>query len=64
MKLVLFSGAIALRYATFGQGSGPIFLDNVFCMGRETRLAECQHRGIGSHNCHHYEDAGVVCPGE
>ena len=61
MKLVSFSGAIALRY---GQGSGPIFLDDVLCMGRETRLADCQHQGVASHNCHHYDDAGVVCPGE
>ena len=63
MKLASFSGAIALRYATFGEGGGPIFLDNVFCMGNETRLADCQHQGLASHNCLHYEDAGVVCPG-
>ena len=61
---VLFSGAIALDYATFGEGGGPIFLDDVNCIGSEIRLADCSHRGIGSHNCYHYEDAGVVCPGE
>lgn len=32
--------------------------------GNEARLTECQHQGIESHNCLHFEDAGVVCSGE
>ena len=47
--------------ASFGRGSGRIYYDNVACTGRETRLADCSHRGIGRHNCRHSEDAGVVC---
>ncbi|XP_029949271.1 deleted in malignant brain tumors 1 protein-like [Salarias fasciatus] len=47
--------------ARFGQGSGPIWYDNVMCTGSETKLSECRHQGIGSHNCGHHEDAGVVC---
>ena len=62
--IICFSGAFALRSATFGRGGGPIFLDNVVCTGDESSLAECQHQGIGSHDCFHFEDAGVVCPGE
>ncbi|XP_061780758.1 scavenger receptor cysteine-rich domain-containing protein DMBT1-like [Nerophis lumbriciformis] len=51
----------APQQAHFGQGRGPIWLDNVRCKGSESKLSECTHQGIGSHNCGHQEDAGVVC---
>ncbi|XP_076852124.1 scavenger receptor cysteine-rich domain-containing protein DMBT1-like isoform X2 [Brachyhypopomus gauderio] len=47
--------------AHFGQGSGPIFLDNVICSGGESSLTQCPHRGFGQHDCSHGEDAGVTC---
>ena len=47
--------------AHYGQGAGPILLDNVKCVGTESRLEDCPHRSWGQHNCDHSEDAGVVC---
>ena len=38
------------------------YLDNVGCRGDEDRLSECEHNGIGVHNCFvRYEEAGVEC---
>ncbi|NXW37375.1 DMBT1 protein, partial [Phaetusa simplex] len=49
--------------ARFGWGAGPIWLDDVSCTGEETDFFECQAKTWGIHNCHHGEDAGVVCAG-
>ncbi|OPJ90412.1 zinc finger protein 501-like [Patagioenas fasciata monilis] len=50
--------------ARFGQGSGPIWLDNVQCGGDEDALTECRARPWGVNNCDHGEDAGVTCAGD
>ncbi|XP_016431696.1 deleted in malignant brain tumors 1 protein-like, partial [Sinocyclocheilus rhinocerous] len=50
--------------ANFSQGSGQIWLDDVGCSGSESLLAQCSHPSIGTHNCGHHEDAGVVCLGK
>nr|XP_042094706.1 deleted in malignant brain tumors 1 protein isoform X22 [Ovis aries] len=47
--------------ARFGQGSGPIVLDNVGCSGHETYLWSCSHSPWNTHNCGHHEDASVIC---
>ncbi|NXX59509.1 DMBT1 protein, partial [Scopus umbretta] len=47
--------------AFFGEGTGDIPLDNVACSRDESSLEQCSHRGLGTHNCYHKEDTGVVC---
>ena len=58
------SGAVGLRKAFFDEGTGPILLDNVHCVGNERSLLSCPHNGIGRHNCIHLEDASVICQGK
>lgn len=53
--------AQAVTGAQFGQGRGPIWLDNVDCAGHEEDIEECDHPAWGEHNCMHNEDAGVSC---
>ncbi|XP_048590018.1 hemicentin-1 isoform X3 [Nematostella vectensis] len=45
--------------AHHGQGSGPIWLDDVHCSGNEATLFSC--RFSNKHNCSHGEDASVQC---
>uniref|UniRef100_A0A4W3GZY3 Neurotrypsin n=1 Tax=Callorhinchus milii TaxID=7868 RepID=A0A4W3GZY3_CALMI len=53
--------AKARTMAYFGEGQGPIHLDNVKCMGHEYSLSDCDTQDFGIHNCLHSEDAGVIC---
>ncbi|XP_072165247.1 trypsin-2-like [Diadema setosum] len=48
--------------ASFGEGTGPIWLDDVTCDGTEPLLRQCAiPQGVGRHNCRHNEDVGVSC---
>ncbi|XP_067319356.1 deleted in malignant brain tumors 1 protein-like [Anolis sagrei] len=53
----------AFRGAHHGQGSGPIWLEGLDCMGKEASLRECPRSPWGEHHCNHSQDASVECTG-
>ena len=50
----------ALLNAPFGPGTGPIYLDNLACVGTEPTLTNCTH-DTHTADCVHSEDASVRC---
>lgn len=58
-----FETGVPVFGSQFGRGEGQIWLDDVICDGTEDRLEDCRNRGIGIHNCSHFEDVGVRCSG-
>ena len=73
----LVDGNVICRQLNYGQASGifkgsvhsnvheslPFWLDNVWCVGNESRIRDCKHNGWGRHNCDYRETAGVQCTG-
>ena len=41
--------------------AGPIWLDQVDCIGNETALDKCMHFEWSESNCNHTEDVNVRC---
>ena len=55
----LYTGALAQCCAHYGQGSGPVQVQNVVCLGPESNLRECSHSDTPSGD--HGLDVGVQC---
>ena len=56
------TGAVVHFSATFGQGIGPIWLDDVHCSGTESQLENCFGNRVNYwYDCFPYKDAGVIC---
>ncbi|XP_056914234.1 lysyl oxidase homolog 3B isoform X3 [Takifugu flavidus] len=51
----------ALTGARMGQGMGPIYMNEVKCVGQERSIWKCPFKNITSEDCQHTEDAAVRC---
>ncbi|NXY78051.1 LOX3B oxidase, partial [Glareola pratincola] len=51
----------ALTGARMGQGTGPIHINEVQCLGTEKSLWSCPFKNITREDCKHTEDAAVRC---
>ncbi|XP_078685532.1 uncharacterized protein LOC144918544 [Branchiostoma floridae x Branchiostoma belcheri] len=60
------SAQLVRNDAHFGQGRGPIYMDNLHCNGDENILFNCSYPGwtINDLNCSHDQAAGVECTGK
>ena len=62
INLSILLGPVPLTDGLFGRGSGPVHMTFVRCTGDERMLSVCEHVSVlGTVNCHHARDAGVVC---
>ena len=61
--LFSFSDVSTFASAYFGEGTGPIHLDNVQCAGNEISILDCPY-DEGVDDCTHALDVGVVCYNE
>ncbi|PWA29547.1 hypothetical protein CCH79_00007825 [Gambusia affinis] len=51
----------ALTGARMGQGMGPIYMNEVKCVGNEKSIWTCPFKNITAEDCQHMEDAAVRC---
>jgi len=64
--IIVYLGYTYYYNAYFGQGFGPILLDDLLCRGTEAKLIDCPRstsQGIGTYDyCRgHLDDAGLRC---
>lgn len=57
-----FLNGTATLPSKFGSGTGSVWLNQVTCLGNESKLSHCVHSGAGIiGNCSHSQDIGVQC---
>ena len=59
-RMLGYSSVLA-AHVKYGQGSGVVWLSNLFCTGSESSISECLNPGWGQTTCTHHQDAGVTC---
>ena len=54
-------GSIALSDSFFGNGTGRILLEEIACLGSESRLIDCTFNNVGVPECSNFLTARVRC---
>lgn len=52
---------VAVRGGILDYVEGKSMLDEVYCVGNETELADCRHLPFGQDNCYSPDEASVLC---
>ena len=61
-RMLNYTGILAAPISSaYGEGHEEILLDDLDCVGNESSIEDCPHRGWWSHNCFSDEIAGVIC---
>ena len=60
-QLGFYTSGRAYGSARYGQGTGPIWLSKLNCIGNESSLTDCNQFKVGTKNCTHSNDASVRC---
>lgn len=60
--LAFYLAAQVISSLQFGTSTGQIWLDEVSCNGSEETLLNCSHSPLGTHDCSHSDDVGLMCP--
>ena len=55
------TGAVQKQNAPYGPGTGSFVLDTFNCVGAESSIVRCDHKGPLNNSCSHNEDVGVIC---
>ena len=55
--------AVVVSNAVYGPGTGPVYVNNLACIGSEINILQCNY-DEDTTDCTHTQDAGVQCQRE